>query len=505
MESLNLSKEGISVIASDNSITHEVSEEFILPDYIPEIRKLLTCKAQALPESRYVSSKDVQGSGSITYHLIYTDDEGNLCGTPLSSSYEVSIPVAQDAKNVFVDTVVESTQPRVNGPRRISIKSRLKSRALCLKSKEIVENITPKSSADEMFLERQRVELDTFDIYESSLEGVKISDQFDMKDLKEAKPLWCDAIATIKDYKVRDRGISVRGDAYVKCICQGENGIFTLTKQLPIAEELECEWARERDMARVEARCVSLSISNEQNLDTPQLFFDLCCDINAETLRKRKVEVTTDCYSTKYESQTTYTDLESYDAVRMSTSSFSISEGVKRKSNEAEVIIDQIATPACEKIEAKGNKLHLIGKLYTSIIARGREDENGQSEYLCDSYEIPFKHEIDLSKSVNGTVSRVSVSASAPSARYDESKLYLSCEVYVALTLLERNNTRVLDSATLIKDQEVERDGSVVRVYFPKDGDTLWEIAKKYHTTVNKITTENDLAGTDTTDKPIIV
>ena len=148
MESLNLSTEGISVIASDNSITHEVSEEFVLPDYIPEIRKLLTCKAQILPESKYVSEKDVQSAGSVTYHLIYTDDEGNLCGTPLSSSYEVSIPIANEVKSVFVDTAIESTQPRVNGPRRISIKSRLKSRALCLKNKETTESITPRSSAD---------------------------------------------------------------------------------------------------------------------------------------------------------------------------------------------------------------------------------------------------------------------------------------------------------------------------------------------------------------------
>lgn len=505
MESLNLSKEGISVIASDNTITHEVSEEFILPDYIPEIRKLLTCKAQVLPESRYVSEKDVQGSGSITYHLIYTDDEGNLCGTPLSSSYEVQVPISPDSKTVLLDTVIESTQPRVNGPRRISVRSRLKSRALCLKNKEISENITPKSSADEMFLQRQRAEIDTFDIYEASLDGIKISDQFDMKDLKEARPLWCDAIATIKDYKVRDRGISVRGDAYVKCICQGENSIFTLSKQVPIAEEIECESARERDCARVEIRCVSLSISNEQSLDAPQLFFDLCCEIRAEVLRKRRVEATTDCYSTKCESAVAYTDLESYEGVKMQQASFTLTERVKRKNNDADIIIDQIVNPICEKIEARGEALHLAGKLYTSIIARGKQDENGQGEYLCDSYEIPFKYDLDLPKPVNNSVVRVVTSASRPSARYDDGGMHISCEIYFGIMLLEKNKTRVIDNATLLKDQEVKNDASVVKVYFPKNGDTLWEIAKKYHTTTAKLESENDLLEGDTLSKPIIV
>ena len=69
----------------------------------------------------------------------------------------------------------------------------------------------------------------------------------------------------------------------------------------------------------------------------------------------------------------------------------------------------------------------------------------------------------------------------------------------------EKNKTRVIDNATLLKDQEVKKDASVVRVYFPKNGDTLWEIAKKYHTTTSKLERENDLLESDTPSKPIIV
>ncbi len=503
MESLNLSKEGISIISSDNSVSHELSEEFVLPDYIPEIRKLLSCKAQVLPEGRYISERSVQGSGSVTYHLVYTDDEGNLCGTPLSSSYEVEVPISEGAQGVFLDTTIESIMPRVNGPRRISIRSRLKSRALCTEKREITENISPKSSADEMFLQRQSTELDAFDIYQARLEGIKISDQFDMRDIKSAKPLWCDAFAIIKEHKIRNGTVSIRGDVTVKCICQGQDGIITLTKSVPLAEELECEGAREGCTARVGARCVSLSISNEQNLDTPQLFFDISCEAEAEVLRKRKVEVTTDCYSTKYESEAGYKELESYDAIKMVTSNTSYTEGIKRKNNEMEQIIDQIVNPVCEKIDVKGTKLVIQGKLNTSIIgSKHTSDDSTEIEYLCDTYDLPFKHEIELGKEARGVVPRVSIACGMPSARYDTDKLYLSCDMYFMTTVFEKNKTRVLDFAIMNKEKEVRADESVVKVYFPKNGDTLWEIAKKYHTTVNKIESENDL---DSPSKPIIV
>ena len=42
-------------ISDDTQLNHEVSEEFSLPDYVPEIRKLLVVRACALPESKYIS------------------------------------------------------------------------------------------------------------------------------------------------------------------------------------------------------------------------------------------------------------------------------------------------------------------------------------------------------------------------------------------------------------------------------------------------------------------
>ena len=60
-------------------------------------------------------------------------------------------------------------------------------------------------------------------------------------------------------------------------------------------------------------------------------------------------------------------------------------------------------------------------------------------------------------------------------------------------TIIEKKKLQILDSCVLKKDKEVKNDASCVRVYFPKDSDTLWEVAKKYHTTVKAIAEQNDL------------
>ena len=40
--------------------------------------------------------------------------------------------------------------------------------------------------------------------------------------------------------------------------------------------------------------------------------------------------------------------------------------------------------------------------------------------------------------------------------------------------------------------KEIKKEAGCVRVYFPKEGDTLWEIAKMYHTTVAALKENND-------------
>lgn len=492
MEIANTGKaQELSVISSDVTSVHEVSEEFVLPDYIPEIRKLLLCRASVMPEGRFITENGVDVSGTVAYLVIYTDDEGRLCSVPLSSSYEAQIACPGIGGSVFIDTVVESTAPRVNAPRSISIKTRMKTRILATQGKEFKENISPRSSADEIYLERQKSQMQGFEISSCALNNIRMSDKFDMPSTKKARPLWCDATLVINEYKTQSRSISVRGQVQVKCICQGQDDIFTLTKTLPLAEELECEESRSGLMARVQGKCVSLSISNEMSNDLTQLFFDVCCELYAEVVEPRDAEITTDCYSTRYKSEQEYKEIEAYSALKMASASFSLSEQVKKKSGEKTKIIDQMATPVYEKGEIKGKRMTLSGRMLVDTVEKTTDIDNEQ--YSVSTYELPFKYEAELPHECSDYVIRASMDVSGVSARDDGDRVYINAQLHPSYTVLKKTRITALHSMTVNKDEEIKKDASCVRVYFPKDSDTLWEVAKKYHTTVNKIKSDNGI------------
>lgn len=499
-------KNQMLVLTTDTVITHDVGEEFTLPDYVPEIRRLLHTKVGVLPESKYMSDEGedtgLELGGTVTYLLIYTDDEGTLCSLPLTGSYEVKTVISSHPTTVFIDTVADSVSPRVLAPRKIMLKTRLKSRIQGWESREEKEKIENKSTADELFMERSIREVKSLGIRQVSLGGIKMSDRLDTQGAIAPRPLWCDATTTISDVKAQNNSVSVRGEARIKCVCMSEGDAVTITKELPIAEEIETQGAYLGDMARVISRPVSLSISSEQNGEDTELFFDLNCELEGEVMRNGTCSVTQDCYSTKCETQEEYKMIDTYSALRVQSGSFTLSEGVKRKSKDITKIIDILCDPVYEKTEIKGGRATVLGKLCVAVIGSSQVD--GDIAYHSESYEIPFKYSADAGSAKEPLV-RCDVGVGANSARLDGDKLQVNAEIYVSLEILDKESVKVLASCTLKKDGEIKKDAGCVRVYFPKEGDTLWDVAKKYHVTVSSLKEQNSQEGEELSAGKILI
>lgn len=482
-------------VSNDTVFTNEVSEEFDLPDYIPEVRRVISVKASVLPESRYINDKgigsELEYGGTVTYLVIYTDDEDELCSTSLSSEYQCTSQLSVRPETVLIDTVVDTSSIRVNAPRKITLKSRLKSRILGFNSFDVDEKITPKSISDEMYLQRSSRQINAMEINQVGLENLKISDKLDMQSTKIIKPIWCDAILTVSQAKAQANFVSVKGDVTVKCICLTQDGCVTLEKSMVINEEIENDSVRADDFASVNGRCISLSISNEQNGEDNQLFFDLTYELEGVVSRNRSEQITTDCYSTKYETESSYRTLDCYRVVKSQNSSFTVSESLKRKDSKIKEIIDILATSVCEKTEIKGQKASVYGKALITVIGTCEAKENGKMEYACEEYELPFKYDTDFT-GADLTV-RNNFALGKVNARQDAERIFVSCEVYLAQDVIEKTKCQALDTAVINKDKEYKCDDFCVRAYFPKDNDTLWEIAKKYHTTVNNVMEQNDI------------
>ena len=498
-EKINTVKEAVppvlTAVSSDTQLITEISEEFSLPDYIPEVRRILHVRAAVLPEGRFLSDKDssteVDFNGAVTYNIIYTDDEGRLRSTSLSSDYDDTLTVPSHPESVFIDTSVDNVSCRATAPRKLSIKTRLKSRILAFSNEPVSENISPRSLSDEMYLERKLKKVDTVSLKPIFMQNIKLSDKLDIPEGEDIVPIMCDASVTVTDCKARNESVSVRGSAAVKCLCHCGDKDIMLSKTVPIYEEPSALGASPSDSVRCTARCVSLSISNEGSSDKSSLYFDLNCEIEGEYYRNTEAELTEDCYSTRHETDVSYKIADIYSLISAKNHPFSVSDKFKRKDPDIDSIVDIICDAYSERVDVSSKKAVITGKMSVTVIGRTRDDESKGHEYISETYEVPLKYEIPVD--TDSLISRVSFSCASPSARYENDKFCINADMICSLALLKRDNVKILDTASIKKDAEFKKDASCVRVFFPKDCDILWEVAKRFHTTERKIMEDNSL------------
>ena len=56
------------------------------------------------------------------------------------------------------------------------------------------------------------------------------------------------------------------------------------------------------------------------------------------------------------------------------------------------------------------------------------------------------------------------------------------------------------------EEKPVERDGDyALKLYFADDGEDIWDIAKKYKTSVSAVMEENDLGGDSVSGRMLLI
>ena len=71
------------------NLTTEVAGDFTLPDYQPEIKRLLRIGVNLLPPNRFFGGGSTEMTGMLDYFVLYVGQDGGIYCAPLSSEYRL--------------------------------------------------------------------------------------------------------------------------------------------------------------------------------------------------------------------------------------------------------------------------------------------------------------------------------------------------------------------------------------------------------------------------------
>ena len=71
----------------DRILTQDITREISLPDYQPEIKRLLRVNATIQPPTRYIGGGNIEFSGNVDFTVLYAGEDGALYCFPFTSEY----------------------------------------------------------------------------------------------------------------------------------------------------------------------------------------------------------------------------------------------------------------------------------------------------------------------------------------------------------------------------------------------------------------------------------
>ncbi len=475
--------------------------DYSLPDYLGDVRKILFTNASLRPAGRFAGGDEVELSGVIVYNVVYADSEGNLSSAEFTSDYDYSVKCSADSyKDSVCDTKISAYSIRLVGPRKISARASLVGSVRL--SEEATMSVSGSAFEGEYSPEVSTKIVKIRSSLPSSVCEREYAEQIVRLDgaiADEVSVVYSNAEPCVDSVTVEDGSAIVKGKLrMVSCVKVGDEPAYSVEKTLNFEENIDFDGAS-GDMNLIPELTVT-SLKPSVNADDAgcEMVMNVILEFCVLGDGNNTLELVTDGYLKSCATENTYENFNYQVLSDLRSFKESHSVEVDRSEIEGENIREIIlmsASPKVESVECENN----------SVIIRGEVRYSGVASDICDDsvcympikFASPFEINVNHScQKAENLRAEVKLNARSATASLDPTKLYLGCILEGNLSLSEERSERILASSEAKEGEVFGSCGFGITVYYPTDEDTLFSVAKKFHTSSLKVARDNDISET---------
>ena len=485
-------------IFDNKTVLSETSEQpidvdFTLPEYYPDINKILKCCCVARISSKGVNGRTVTGEGTATVTVIYIDRENML------NSYEYQYPFSKSFD-----------APDLSGGACLCITAKtdyINCRAVTARKVDIhgAVSISATVTEKEPFELVSDVELDDVEVLRRTVSAnMPLSCSEKNISLDEtveigagAKDINCliryDGSVTLKESKLIAGKVMVKGELALSLLyCNEEGEIASLRENLPFSQMIETEASGDNCGIDTDAVLSSLEIKPKSDSEgkTRSFSVDAGILVSVSTYCTGDTEIVIDAYSRKYE-----TAVEKKETVFTSVSDTVNDEfGVKQTlsfDSGISAVVDMWCAVKSGITGIEEGVLSSEGTLLVSIIANGED-----SVPVFYEREIPFTYKRELSEKGEDTHTEPKITVRNCSfTLLGSESMEVRAELGINAAVYEcRRQSAVTDISVDYEKPAARPDDCAMTVYFASVGESVWEIASRYLADIEEIKEINDIS-----------
>ena len=469
--------------------------EYPLPDYNGDVKRVLMISPRVATTGKYMNESSLEFSGNVFYDVVYLDAQNNVSRAEFSTEFDLGMKQDSECyEDSAISTSISSYNVRLIGPRKFSAKASLSSDVRVLEKRYL--QISGDATDEDAETLTEDAEVLTAALLGADAQELREDVAFiDGAIEDEVRLLMCDVgvgeISTACDAGACD----VKCDIFVKIMYQNaDEPICTKHLSIPYSARIDSEAAE---------GCLSLfgkvnvsEVRTELSPTDDGVGIAVCLTANP-TLRgvkNERVEVIRDAYLKDKGTSNEYRDFGYTEHICSGSSMNAFSAKIPLSEVTDAPVLEIISADAVVSRDGAfvtNDGVSVKGELRFSALAK--EECAGGEDYINLKFSVPFEQNVNMNCQIHDNMrAEASVELCGERAEISDGHILVSCNLYTQACVNSERRMRCL-GASYLTDEKYANEASVITVYYPDDKESVFDIAKRFHTSVRKISEDNAL------------
>ena len=488
IETVNEKVKACKFVGHEN-IIEVVEGDVIVPDIKPDILSLINVDGNVFVTKKEVHSGKVKLDGAVEVFALYVadDERASIKGLNalLNFNESIDIPDANEGMLAIVNYKLIGIEHKVLNSRKISVKCSIEIDIKVIGEEEI--------EVTKDLLEPGNIQYKKENICLSELVGAACQ-KVEVKEnimLSDGKPPISEILKTKLSiincgYKMSYNKILVKADLRVNAVYVADNetmSVETLDSLVPIAGFIDLNGVSDKDLISIDTTLNSAYVKPiYQDLKANGINIEVQIDICAKAYGEKRLEVLSDLYNPVYELNIENKKVVLNQNVDAKYEEIDLSQVLPIPELANATLLDLSVIPNINEMKKNGTRTTVEGNANLEILYYDREKKKIDIKKI----ELPYQKTFDSTcEDVNVVVTNLEY------ILRDNGQLDLKILLKI---ICEDVNHINLNLITKIEQTDVKNVpvASLV-IYYVQPGDNLWNIAKKFKTTVELIKSSNNL------------
>ena len=499
MEEMNRKADAVFMTETlfDGQTEQGVELDHVLPDYYPEIFRILKCCLSPRVISAAVSGNKIMLDGVVLIKVLYLAENSTaLHCVEQRYTWSKTVDIAGKAENLCGEphiTVVPRTDYcncRAVSSRRLDIRGAIS----CRVTVTCPSKFTLPALPDGMQVLTREVSCCTEPIYADKQLAVREDIETGASGIDYI--ISCDASPRIDDLRIIANKAVVKGTVTISALYgvhtdehPGCDELEKMTADIPVSQILDMPGLTDQQSCTPEfiVRNCELSPRSDSGVISCELMLECRCS----AVQTTTVMLPCDAYSTEYETELTTASLRIPAEPRRVDSQTSIKTTAACDGGEVDTIWDcrgELHSVSCRPDGENG--LLVTGQVCVQALGKC----SGGTPFFAEKQEA-FEHTIPAAGVTQDTAvcCRASLGNTGFAIRSDGS-IDVTVQADISAELTDSKQVNVISSAAVHTDKPKERsDEFALRICYTSGKESCWDIAKRCSTTVEAVMEENEI------------